>query len=150
MAIELEGEFTVPRDREAVFGYLTDLGQVSGRLPDLQSVEVKDPRNATLKLRVGISFIRGTATVRLTLAEANRPESAKFMAQGSMTGNSFDVEAGFHLQSGDGETRVKWRGLARVGGTLASVAGGLLEPLAKKNIVRFVEGIRAGIANPGA
>ena len=150
MAIELEGEFVVPQDREDVFAYLIDLGWVCKHLPDVQSVEVKDERNATVKIRVGVSFIRGTAKVRLKLVEADRPETARFVAQGLMSGNSIDIEARFDLLAADGETHVKWRGVARVGGTLASLAGGLLEPMAKKNIVQFVEGIKAGIVEAGA
>lgn len=43
-------------------------------------------------------------------------------------------------------TKVNWQGEAQVFGRLTSVAGGLLEPLAKKQIQKLINGLQAALA----
>jgi carbon monoxide dehydrogenase subunit G len=40
---------------------------------------------------------------------------------------------------------VKWQGEAQIFGSLASVAGGLLEPLGKKQIQKLIDGLQAAL-----
>ncbi len=58
--------------------------------------------------------------------------------------------AGFDLApSADGTapgTKVNWQGEAQIFGRLASVAGGLLEPLGKKQIQKLIDGLQAALA----
>ncbi len=39
-----------------------------------------------------------------------------------------------------------WTGEAQVFGKVTSLAGGLLEPLAKKNIQKLIDGLRAALS----
>jgi carbon monoxide dehydrogenase subunit G len=41
---------------------------------------------------------------------------------------------------------VAWQGEAQIFGRLASVAGGLLEPLGKKNVQKLIDGLQAALA----
>ena len=43
-------------------------------------------------------------------------------------------------------TKVNWQGEAQIFGRLTSVAGGLLEPLAKKQIQKLIDGLQAALA----
>jgi carbon monoxide dehydrogenase subunit G len=43
-------------------------------------------------------------------------------------------------------TRVTWKGTAQIFGKLTSLAGGLLEPLAKKNVQKLIDGLQAALA----
>ena len=45
-----------------------------------------------------------------------------------------------------GGTKVNWQGEAQIFGRLASVAGGLLEPLGKKQIQKLIDGLQAALA----
>jgi carbon monoxide dehydrogenase subunit G len=63
-----------------------------------------------------------------------------------MAGGSMNFTAGFDLTPTATGTRVAWKGEAQIFGRLASVAGGLLEPLAKKNIQRVIDGLQKALS----
>src|SRR5215510_8761329 len=128
MAIKFSGEFEVKRTPEEVYDFLTDPAKFAPLLPDYQGMSVQDATHFTVKVNVGVSYIKGTAEVKMELAEADRPRHAQYKGQGSVGGGNVTMVAGFDLTSiGDG-TRVGWKGEAQIFGRLASVAGGLLEP----------------------
>jgi uncharacterized protein len=146
MAIKLGGEFEVDRSPEEVYDFLTDPQKFAPLLPDFQSISVGDGHRFTVRVSVGISYIKGTADVRMELAESERPRRAKYQGQGSLPGGNLSITAGFDLAPAHGGTRVAWQGEAQVFGRLASLAGGLLEPLAKKNVQQLIDGLRAALA----
>jgi carbon monoxide dehydrogenase subunit G len=79
------------------------------------------------------------------LAEAERPRRARYTGQGRVIGGNISLSAGFELQPIDSGTRVVWQGEAQVFGRLASLGGGLLEPLGKKNVQRLIDGLQAAL-----
>ena len=62
---------------------------------------------------------------------------------------SSQVKAGFDLKPEGTGTRVHWQGEAQVFGRLASMAGGLLEPLGKKNVQKLIAGLQAALDQQG-
>jgi carbon monoxide dehydrogenase subunit G len=108
-------------------------------------MSVQDPTHFSVKVNVGISYIKGVADVKMELAEADRPKRAQYKGQGSVAGGNVSFTAGFDLsQAGEG-TKVAWQGEAQIFGRLASVAGGLLEPLGKKNVQKLIDGLQAAL-----
>ena len=148
MAISFGGEFTVQRKREDVYAFLTDPNAFAPLLHDYQSHTVQDERNFTVKVNVGISYIRGTAEVKMHLAEADRPNRAVYKGQGSVAGGGATTTAGFDLADSGGGTQVKWKGEAQLFGRLTAVAGGLLEPLARKNVEKLINGLKTALESP--
>ena len=146
MAIKLGGEFEVQRSPEEVYDFLTDPHRFAPLLPDFQGISVVDGTHFTVKLDVGISYIKGTADVRMELAESERPKRAQYRGQGSLPGGNVAIMAGFDLAPLNGGTKIRWQGESQVFGRLASLAGGLLEPLAKKNVQKLIDGLRAALA----
>ncbi|HKT46288.1 MAG TPA: SRPBCC domain-containing protein [Candidatus Acidoferrales bacterium] len=145
MAISFGGEFEVPRAPEEVFDFLTDPQRFGPLLPDFQSLSVQDDRHFTVRVNVGISYIKGTADVKMELAEAQRASRAQYKGQGSVAGGNVALVAGFDLTPTKAGTRVNWKGEAQIFGRLASVAGGLLEPLGKKNVQKLIDGLQAAL-----
>ena len=74
MAIQFSGEFGTPRSPEEVFDFLSDPNQFAPLLPDFQSMSMQDPTHFTVKVRVGVGNIRGTAEIKMELAEAVKPQ----------------------------------------------------------------------------
>src|SRR5206468_11346666 len=134
MAFRFGGEFQVERSPEDVYAFLTDAQRFCPLLPDFQSLTVRDATHFVVKLNVGISHIRGTAEIKMELAEADRPTRAQYKGQGTVAGGNVTMTAGFTLAPAAAGTRVTWTGGAQVVGRIISMAGGLMEPLAKKNI----------------
>lgn len=146
MAIRSDGEFEVPGARPEVHAFLTDPNKFAPLLPDFKSLQIEDEKSFIVKLRVGVSNIRGTATVRLELVENSPPEKAVFAGTGKLPGGAAELTARFDLDETESGTRVRWSGEAQIMGKIASIAGGLLEPLAQKNLQRLIDGIQSALS----
>jgi uncharacterized protein len=154
MAIKFSGEFAVKKNPEEVFAFLTDPNRFAPLLPEFQSLLVHDPTHFAVKVNVGISYIKGSADVKMELSEADHPRRAQYKGQGAVAGGNVTMVAGFDLvATSDGAvegategTKVNWQGEAQIFGRLTSVAGGLLEPLAKKQIQKLIDGLQAALA----
>ena len=169
MAIKFSGEFEVKKRPEEVYEFLTDPNRFAPLLPDFQGVSVEDATHFTVKVKVGISYIKGTAHVKLELSESDHPRRAQYKGQGSVAGGNVTMVAGFDLSpiadgSAEGAvegaaqgpvegtpivtvlgTKVNWQGEAQLFGRLTSVAGGLIEPLGKKSIQKLIDGLQAAL-----
>jgi carbon monoxide dehydrogenase subunit G len=214
MAIKFSGEFEVKKKPDEVYDFLTDPNRFAPLLPEFQSLLVQDSTHFAVKLNVGISYIKGSADVKMELAEADRPRRAQYKGQGAVAGGNVTMVAGFDLApaaagvadataqgqgavaggnitmvaasdpppTADGVpdatvglgavaegnvtmvggfdpapttdrvgeaavlgTRVNWQGEAQIFGRLTSVAGGVLEPLAKKQIQKLINGLQAAL-----
>jgi len=141
MPIKFGGDFQVPRAPEEVYDFLTDPNKFAPLLPDFQEMAVQDERHFEVKVSVGISYIKGTAEMKMELAEASRPQRARYKGQGKVAGGSVSLTAGFDLVAASGGTKVAWQGEAQIFGRLMSVAGGLLEPLGRKNVQKLIDGL---------
>ena len=124
MAIKFSGEFEVKKKPEEVYDFLTDPNRFAPLLPDFQGLSVQDAKHFTVKLNVGISYIKGSADVKMELAEADRPRRAQYKGQGAVAGGNVTIVAGFDLtpiaDGTAGATRVNWQGEAQIFGRLAS------------------------------
>jgi carbon monoxide dehydrogenase subunit G len=145
MAINFSGVFEVKRKPEEVYDFLIDPNRFAALLPDFQGLAVQDATHFSIKLNVGISYIKGSADVKIELAEADRPRRAVYKGQGPVTGGNVTVVAGFDLAPTAYGTQVNWRGETQIFGHLASVAGGMLEPLGKKQIQKLIDGLQAAL-----
>jgi len=216
MAIKFSGQFEVKKKPEEVYAFLTDPNRFAPLLPEFQGLSVQDSTHFAVKVNVGISYIKGSADVKMELAEADQPRRAQYKGQGAVAGGNVTMVAGFDLApiadgvagaagqglgtvaggnvtmvarsdlapvadivtgaTGQGQgivaggnvtmaaesdpappadgvadetvtgTRVNWQGEAQIFGRLTSVAGGLLEPLAKKQIQKLIDGLQAALA----
>ena len=145
MAIKFSGEFKVEKSPEEVYDFLTDPHKFAPLLPEFQSVTVQDPTHFSVRVNVGISYIKGVADVKMELADAQRATRAHYKGQGSMAGGNVNLLAGFDLAPVESGTRVNWQGEAQVFGRLTSVAGGLLEPLGKKQVQKLIDTLQAAL-----
>ena len=145
MAIKFGGEFEVKSTPEEVYDFLTDPHKFAPLLPDYQSMTQQDATHFTVKVNVGISYIKGAADMKMELTQADRPKRAQYKGQGSVAGGNASMTAGFDLSPAGGGTKVAWQGEAQIFGRLASVAGGLLEPLGKKNVQKLIDGLQAAM-----
>lgn len=145
MAIKFSGEFEVKKTPEQVYDFLTDPQKFAPLLPDYEGMSVQDSTHYTVQVKVGISHIKGTANVKMELAQAERPARAQYKGQAAVAGGSASILAGFDLAPNESGTKVNWQGEAQIFGRLISVAGGLLDPLAKKNIKRLIDALQAAL-----
>jgi carbon monoxide dehydrogenase subunit G len=145
LAIKFAGSFDVQRKPEEVYDFLTDPNKFAPLLPDFQGLSVQNAEHFTVRVNVGISYIKGIADVKMHLAEAQRPTRAQYKGQGSVAGGNVSMVAGFDLRAAGEGTKVAWEGEAQVFGRLTSVAGGLLEPLGRKQVQKLIDGLQAAL-----
>ncbi len=151
MGIQFEGEFTVPVSRETAYAMLSDPAKFAPLLPTYKSVEVKDARTADVTVAVGVGKIKGSAVITLTLQGEQPPQRAAYSGKGKVMGSAFDMATAFDLLPAEGGgTLVKWTGDLTMFGKLVALAGGLIRPLAKKDIERLVGAIQAALTPGGA
>jgi carbon monoxide dehydrogenase subunit G len=148
LAIQFSGEFTTPRSPDEVFDFLSDPNQFGPLLPDFQSMSMQDATHFTVKVKVGVGNIRGSAELKMELIEAVKPLRAQYKGQGSAVGSQVTVSAGFDLTPVSEGTKVIWKGETSIFGKLASMAGGMLEPLGRKNIQKLIDGLQNALATP--
>jgi carbon monoxide dehydrogenase subunit G len=146
LAIKFGGEFEIKRTPEEVYDFLTDPNKFAPLLPDFQGMTQQDATHFTVKVNVGISYIRGAADMKMELIQAERPKRAEYKGQGSAAGGKVAMTAGFDLTTAGSGTKVVWQGEAQVFGALASVAGGLLEPLGRKNVQKLIDGLQTALS----
>jgi carbon monoxide dehydrogenase subunit G len=146
MAIMFSGEFAVAKKPEEVYDFLIDPNQFAALLPDFQALTVQDATHFNVKVNVGISYIKGSADLMMELAEADRPRRAQYKGQGAVAGGNVTIVASFDLTPTAQGTKVNWLGESQIFGRLASVAGGLLEPLGKKQIQKLIDGLQSAMS----
>jgi carbon monoxide dehydrogenase subunit G len=93
MAIKFAGDFEVKRTPEDVYDFLSDPSRFAALLPDFQGLSIQDATHFTVKVNVGISYIKGTAEVKMELAHADRPTRAEYKGRGSMAGGNVALTA---------------------------------------------------------
>jgi carbon monoxide dehydrogenase subunit G len=145
--MHLEGRFSVTADQTEVYEFLTDPHRVSRHMPDVKEVEIEDRDHFTVKASVGISHIKGTMVMRLTISDRQPPTSTTVTGKGTGLASVVDMVTSFTLEtSAEGETVVNWRGDVNIAGKLAAFGPqGLLDRMARKNVEKFIDGIKSGI-----
>src|SRR2546423_12701907 len=110
MAIKFNGEFEVKRPLEEVYDFLTDPKKFGPLLPDFQGMTAQDATHFTVKVNVGISYIKGVAEVNMELVQAERPKRAQYKGQGSVAGGNVSFTAGVRVFSRGWGTKRPWGG----------------------------------------
>ena len=67
--------------------------------PIIKSMEKQDDKHFSVKLRVGISHIRGDAKVKMDAAEADRPIARVYEGKGEVAGGTATLTAGFRSRT---------------------------------------------------
>ena len=81
MAITFSGEFTSPRTPDEVYDFLSDPNKFGTAAARFREHVVQDATHFTVKVRVGVGNIRGSAEIKMELAEASRPQRAPTRAR---------------------------------------------------------------------
>ena len=104
-------------------------------IPDVESVTSQEADRATLILRPGFSFVRGTLEVTLQVVDVVPPTAERVLLHSKGIGSTSDVEASLTLTAQESGTRVHWIAEVKsLGGLLKMVPHGLVRGAAEKVI----------------
>lgn len=146
MEMKFSGQFRVAKPRDEVFEILSVPEKFAPLLPTFHSIEMKDERTATLRVKVGIGRIRGTASTELTLTEADAPGRACYTGQGKVMQGAYQMIASFDLEEDGDGTLITWQGETHLVGKILSLAGGGLKGYAEKEINRLIGNLQSALS----
>jgi carbon monoxide dehydrogenase subunit G len=142
-----EGDRDFSHAADALFARLSDARFLVQCIPDVDSVTSQDADRATLILRPGFSFVRGTLELSLQVLDRMVPVSVRVLLHTKGIGSSSDVEATLSLSGQGGGTRVHWTvEIKNLGGLLKMVPSGLVRGAAQKVINDAWERVTAKLA----
>ena len=150
MGVKFDGEFTVAVSPEEAYAFLSDPEKFCPCLPTYESMEMVGPKTADVTVKVGVGKVRGKAGVTLALEEERPPEHAAYSGKGKVMGGAFNFDSAFELEPSDTGTLVKWQGELNMFGKLVALAGGLIKPIAKKDIQRMIDALQAEMGKQAA
>jgi carbon monoxide dehydrogenase subunit G len=146
VAYNFNGDFTVATPRDEVFAVLSQTEKFAPLMPTYKSHALKEDGSADVSVKVGVGKVRGTGKVNLTLEESQEPVRAKYHGKGEVMGGAFNIVAAFELEdAGQDRTRVNWEGELAIFGKLVSLAGGLVKPVAERDINKMIEALQLAL-----
>ena len=143
MKIDLAGSFDDAASPGQAYAFLTDPMRFAPLLPMFKELNDVGPDSFQIVLDVGMPQIRGRAEAKVRFVDRIYGERASFSSSVHHSLGMADGGMGFMLSPIGSGSRVDWTCNTKVRGTLASVAAGLLAPLAQRNITAMIASIRA-------
>jgi len=149
LRLEFAGSPIITAPRQQVWTRLTDPDFVAASGPGVESVETLDPTHFKVVSGLGIGPVKVRFRLDVELFDIIEGETLKMRALGKAPGAAVEVISQLELQdAGLGRTRLQWSAISELSGTVASVAGRLLEGTARKLTEQFWTDFarRAGVA----
>ncbi len=142
--MHFEGSLALKAAREKVFDFLMDPNSVSKCIPGFQKILWMDDSGTffNAEVKVGISFIKGTFTFKMSILDKVEPSHGKLKAHGMGMGSAVDLDTSFDLLNEDGGTKMNWKADATVSGNLASVGSRMMEDVAQKQVSQLFDCVR--------
>lgn len=139
MKLDLSGDFDVQASPAAAYAFLMDPRRMAPLLPMFKELTAVHDEGFTVVLEVGVPQIRGRVEAVVKRLDCLQDQHARFDCRGRHTLGMADTVLAFELIPEGGGSRIRWQCQSIVRGTLASLANGVLAPLAKRNIASMIE-----------
>jgi carbon monoxide dehydrogenase subunit G len=146
--MHFEDRFEVNSGLENVWRFVTSPEEFSKIIPDLQSKYVIDETrfNAVFKMRLGV--IGGSIKMSFEFAELRPMSYVCINGKGSGLQGTVALTLKLGLDGSGGRTSVNWSADTIIGGGIAGLAGGMLEPTIKAKIRELIDGVKKEVEKP--
>jgi carbon monoxide dehydrogenase subunit G len=132
MKFEFAGAPVIPAPRQVVWDRLTDPDFVAASAPGVESVEARDSNRYTVVSGVGLGAMKIRFTVDVELFDIVEGEALSMRSRGTGAGSVVEVVSAVRLEDADGGgTRLDWRAVSDVSGTVAGLGGRMVEGVAR-------------------
>ena len=139
------GTFVVERTADEVFDLLANPERFAPLMPDFESMSMQDASHFTLRTAIALGSMQGHANLAMELSEAERPSRIGYSGEAIVAGGPLRLTVRFSLVPEGATTLVIWQGEVMLGGSLAFLAGSLLETIGRQNLERMAERIRGNL-----
>ncbi len=131
MIFQGEEQFSI--DQVDLFARVTDLNFMAQAIPDLQRIELSEPKHLVCRVRPSFAFMAGSLTLTLDLVDEHPIESVKYRVLGKGIGARVVVETEIKLSSEENGTKLAWQSeIIERGGLLKPVGQSLIKAAANK------------------
>lgn len=142
MKIDLGGNFDVTASVADSYAFLTDPNRFAPLLPMFKELSNVTDNGFRVVLDVGMPQVRGRAEADVVFIERQPGRLASLKGKVRHTLGMADSDMQFALAPAGTGTRVTWKCSTMVRGTLASLASGILAPLARKNVDAMINSVQ--------
>jgi uncharacterized protein len=147
--MRFEGKLDIDAPRDRVWSFLTDPAQVTTCAPDVQSLEVTDPRHFKVVVRAGVGPIKGTFSMNVEFTELQEPGHAAIVARGQAPGSAVEMVSNMELSEFDEtHTIMEWSSEVTVSGMIQQVGARLMQGAADKITQQVFACIKAKLEAP--
>jgi len=127
------GEEHFSIDQADLFARLTDLNFMAQAIPELERIELSEPKHVVCRVRPAFAFLSGSLTLTFDLVEEHPVESVKYRVLGKGIGARVVVETEIKLSSEEIGTKLAWQSeIIERGGLLKPVGQSLIKAAANK------------------
>jgi len=130
--MRFEGTLDIDAPRDRVWSFLTDPKRVTACAPDVQSLEVTDPRHFKVVVRAGVGPIKGTFSMNVEFTDLQEPGHASVLARGQAPGSAVEMRSTMDLEAQGERTTMRWASDVTVSGMIQQVGARLMQGAADK------------------
>lgn len=141
--MNFEGAQEIKAPRQRVWEFVTNPDNLAQCLPDLKSLEVEGEDKFNATVRAGIGFIKGDFKFRLALLDKVPPSHARLSGTGTGAGSSVDLDASMDLAETDGQTKLIYKAVVKVGGAMATLAQSMFQRKAESIVTDVFSSVRS-------
>jgi len=146
--MRFEGTLDIAAPRDRVWSFLTDPKQVTTCAPDVQSLDLTDPRHFKVVVRAGVGPIKGTFSMNVEFTELQEPGHASVVARGQAPGSAVEMRSTMDLEAQGGRTTMRWASDVTVSGMIQQVGARLMQGAADKITQQVFSCIKAKLEAP--
>jgi len=139
--MELTGEHTFSAPRQKVWDLLLDPAVLKDALPGCEKLDVVGPDEYAATMKIGVAMIRGTFTGKVKITDKNEPSSYAMSVEGAGPQGQVSGVGTLELIDQGEKTLVRYKGDAKIRGTLARVGARVVQPAAKMIVGQFFDRI---------
>ena len=138
MAMTMNGEVTLPAERERVWVALNDPEILKSCIPGCEELTKVSDTELVAKARVAVGPVKAPFSGKVTLSDLDPPNGYRISGEGQGGVAGFAKGgATVRLEDVEGGTRMTYDVDAQVGGKLAQLGGRLINGVAKKYADEF-------------
>ncbi len=127
------GSFQVGRSADEVFDLLANPERFAPLMPDFESMAMQDATHFALRTVIQVGPMSGHANLAMELREAVRGNCVGYSGEAIIAGSPLTLRLDFLLVPGESDTGINWRGELTLGGSLALMAGSLVDAMGRQN-----------------
>jgi uncharacterized protein len=147
--MDFSGTQTIAVPIEKAWAFLMDVNKVAACAPGFQSLEVLGEEHWKAVVAVGIGAVKAKFTLDITRPEMEEPEHMTMKGRGKAPGSAVDLSGDMHLTAlEDGGTRMDWKAVVTVSGTIASVGARLMQGTAERLTGQFFDCLKSTLQAP--